>query len=291
MNQVSGSSLLIVSGMSGSGKSVVLKTLEDLGYYCTDNLPADLLPDFVRSVGRDEGRPHKLAVGIDVRNRHHDLANIPQWLSAVASLGFDPRLVFLESGDQQLLKRYADTRRRHPLSHLGLSLPDAIALERQVLRPLRTLADAVIDTTQLNVHQLRRSIIAELDLSVENAFSLLFQSFAYRHGVPADADFVFDARGLPNPHWQPELRPLSGRDEAVADYFAANADVQEYFNQVATFLDHWLPRMRSDTRAYCTVAFGCSGGRHRSVYLAERMAAHAREQGWEDVTTFHRQLD
>ena len=284
-------SLLVVSGMSGSGKSVAIKTLEDLGYYCTDNLPADLLPDFVRSVGQDEGTPSKLAVGIDVRNRHHDLASMPQWLSAVAELGFDPKLVFFETGDQQLLKRYADTRRRHPLSHLGLSLPDAIALERQVLRPLRALADEVIDTTGFNVHQLRREVITRLELSQDSSFSLLFESFAYRHGVPPEADFVFDLRGLPNPHWEPTLRPLSGRDQAVADYFAANADVEEYYRQVAAFLDHWLPKMRSDTRAYITVAFGCSGGRHRSVYLAERMAAHFRGQGWEDVTIFHRQLD
>jgi len=283
--------LLVVSGMSGSGKSVALNTLEDLGYYCTDNLPADLLPDFVRSVGKDEDLPRKLAVGIDVRNRHDDLANFPQWLSAVAGLGFEPKLVFFETGDQQLLKRYADTRRRHPLSHLGLSLPDAIALERQVLRPLRALADAVIDTTGFNVHQLRRQLITEFELSQESSFSLLFESFAYRHGVPPDADFVFDARGLPNPHWVPALKPLSGRDQAVADYFAEQELVEEYFQQVATFLDNWLPRLRTDTRSYITVAFGCSGGRHRSVYLAERMAGHARDQGWEDVTSFHRQLD
>lgn len=291
MTEAPGSSLLIVSGMSGSGKSVAINTLEDLGYYCTDNLPADLLPDFVRSVGQDEGLSRKLAVGIDVRNRHNDLSHIPQWLSAVASLGFDPKLVFFDTSDQQLLKRYADTRRRHPLSHLGLSLPDAIALERQVLRPLRALADEVIDTTGFNVHQLRREVITQLELSQDSSFSLLFESFAYRHGVPAEADFVFDARGLPNPHWEPTLRPLSGRDPAVAEYFAATTDVEEYFRQVAAFLDHWLPRMRSDTRSYITVAFGCSGGRHRSVYLAERMAEHARSQGWEDVTTFHRQLD
>src|SRR5690606_1691401 len=154
MNSATESSLLIVSGMSGSGKSVALNTLEVVGFYGSDNLPAVLLPDFVRCVGQDAGMPRKLAVGTDVRNRHNDLSNIPQWLSAVAARGFDPKLVFFETGDQQLLKRYADTRRRHPLSHLGLSLPDAIALERQVMRPLRLLADAVIDTTSFNVHQL-----------------------------------------------------------------------------------------------------------------------------------------
>ncbi|NZA27469.1 RNase adapter RapZ [Luteimonas sp. SJ-92] len=283
--------LLIVTGMSGSGKSVALNTFEDLGFYCTDNLPADLLPHFVRSLGAGDGSPQKLAVGIDVRNRHRDLANIPEWLSAVAGLGFDPRLVFFEASDAVLLRRYADTRRRHPLSHAGLALADAIALERQVLKPLRALADIVIDTSEFNVHQLRRRVITELGLALDTTLSLLFESFAYRHGVPGDADFVFDTRGLPNPHWVPRLRPLSGRDAAVRDHLEAQPDVAEYFGQVAAFLDHWLPRMRSDTRSYVTIAFGCSGGRHRSVYLAEKMAAHARAGGWDDVATFHRELD
>lgn len=283
--------LLIVTGLSGSGKSVALKTLEDLGYYCTDNLPAELLPAFVRSVGQDEGVPRKLAVGIDVRNRHLDLSDIPHALSEVAALGFDPRLVFFETADQVLLRRYADTRRRHPLSHLGLALADAIALERQVLRPLRRLADRVIDTSDLNVHQLRHRVITELELALDSRFSLLFESFAYRHGVPPDADFVFDARGLPNPHWDARLRPLAGRDAPVQAYFAEQPDMVRYSEQVAAFLDQWLPTMQSNTRSYVTVAFGCTGGRHRSVYLAEYLAEHARRQGWDDVATFHRELD
>lgn len=291
MTQMDSLSLLIVTGMSGSGKSVALNTFEDLGFYCTDNLPADLLPHLVRSLGSGESSPEKLAVGIDVRNRHHDLANIPEWLSAVAELGFDPRLVFFDTADTVLLKRYADTRRRHPLSHVGLALADAIALERQVLKPLRSLADTVIDTSELNVHQLRRRVITELGLGLDTSPSLLFESFAYRRGVPPDADFVFDTRGLPNPHWVPRLRPLSGRDAAVREHLDVQPDVAEYFAQVAGFLDHWLPRMRSDTRSYVTVAFGCSGGRHRSVYLAEKMADHARVHGWDDVATFHRELD
>jgi UPF0042 nucleotide-binding protein len=284
-------SLIIVSGMSGSGKSVALNTLEDLGFYCVDNLPAELLPDFVRSVARDDGAPEKLAVGIDVRNRHSDLANIPEWLSAVGALGLDPRLVFFDTAETILLKRYADTRRRHPLSQLGLSLADAISLERQVLQPLRQLADAVIDTSELNVHQLRRQVITEFGLTTDSSLSLLFESFAYRRGIPADADFVFDARVLPNPHWNPELRPLSGRDALVHDYLQTQPDVIKYVGQVQQFLDSWLPRMRSDTRSYVTVAFGCTGGRHRSVYLAERLAEHFRRHDWGVVAVFHRELD
>ena len=291
MNEGHAPQLVIVSGMSGSGKSVVLNTLEDVGFFCVDNLPAELLPAFVRSVADDDGAPRKLAVGIDVRNRHSDLANIPEWLSEVGKLGLDPKLVFLDAGDDALLKRYADTRRRHPLSHLGLSLADAIALERQVMKPLRALADSAIDTTTLNVHQLRRQVITEFGLGDEGSPSLLFESFAYRRGVPADADFVFDARVLPNPHWNPELRPLSGRDAPVRAFLDAQDDVGRYALQVSGFLDAWLPRLRSDTRSYITVAFGCTGGRHRSVYLAERLAAHFRDGGWGDVAVHHREVD
>ncbi len=291
MTDAHGTQLMIVSGMSGSGKSVALKTLEDLGFYCVDNLPAELLPAFVRSVAGDGGAPEKLAVGIDVRNRNTDLANLPEWLSAVGAMGLDPRLVFFDTTDAVLLKRYADTRRRHPLSQLGLALADAISLERQVLKPLRQLADSTIDTSELNVHQLRRQMTTEFGLGTDDELSLLFESFAYRRGVPADADFVFDARMLANPHWNPELRPLSGRDEAVRAFLEADVDAIEYVAQVAHFLDSWLPRLRSSTRSYATIAFGCTGGRHRSVYLAERLAAHCREQGWNEVAIYHRELD
>ncbi len=288
----SSATLVIVSGMSGSGKSVALNTFEDLGYYCVDNLPAELLPQFVQSVNAAEGAPAKLAVGIDVRNRHSDLANVSDWLSAVGALGFDPRLVFFDTRDEVLLRRYADTRRRHPLSQLGLALSDAISLERQVLKPLRQIADTVVDTSDLNVHQLRRHVITGFGLGTDSNVSLLFESFAYRHGVPADADFVFDARCLPNPHWNATLRPLSGRDKAVGDYLDVQPEVAQYAEQVTGFLDTWLPRMQGDsTRSYVTVAFGCTGGRHRSVYLAERLARHAREKGWEEVAVHHRELD
>lgn len=282
--------LLVVSGMSGSGKSVALNTFEDLDFYCVDNLPAELLPEFVRSAACG-GRPaQKLAVGIDVRSRG-DLARLPQSLAALGDHGLDPKLVFFDTRDEVLLKRYSDTRRRHPLSHRGLALAEAIAREREALKPLRALADVTIDTSDLNVHQLRRRVITELGLALEPTLSLLFESFAYRRGVPADADFVFDARALPNPHWEPRLRPLSGRDHDVAEYLRAQPLVADYVGQVSAFLDAWLPRMRSDTRSYVTVAFGCTGGRHRSVFLAEALAAHARERGWGEVATFHREIE
>ena len=283
--------VIIVSGLSGSGKSVALKTFEDLDYYCVDNLPVELLPSFVRSLMRDGGLPQKLAVGIDVRNRHSDLSKLAQWRAAVTELGLDATLLFFDATDEALLRRYSDTRRKHPLAHFGLSLPESITRERQITAPLRAEADVTIDTSTLNVHQLRRRIIAEFALNNSTSLSLLFESFAYTRGVPADADFVFDARVLPNPHWNPALRPFSGRDGVVRDYLDAQTEVSEYFAQVSAFLDTWLPRLRGETRSYVTVAFGCTGGKHRSVYLAERLAQHARGQGWEEVATFHRELD
>ena len=283
--------LTVVSGLSGSGKSVALRTLEDLDCYCVDNLPSDLLPAFVRSVMDGTDPPTRLAVGIDVRNRREDLGHLPEALAEVGGMGVEHELVFLDTRDEALIKRYSETRRRHPLSHEGYTLADAIAEERRLLRPLVSLADRVFDTSDLNVHQLRRLIVTELGTGQTPGLSILVESFAYRRGVPGDADFVFDARCLPNPHWDPRLRPLSGRDAAVREHLDTLDVVGEYFTQVAAFLDAWLPRFESDTRSYVTVAFGCTGGRHRSVYLAERLAEHLRRGGREQVVTFHREME
>jgi UPF0042 nucleotide-binding protein len=283
--------LIVVSGMSGSGKSVALRTLEDLDYYCVDNLPAELLTGFVQSVAASESPRTQLAVSIDVRNLASDLSRIGEWLSAVAGLGYNHQLVFFDTADEVLVKRYSDTRRRHPLSALGLALSDAIALERERLRPLRALADVLVDTSDMNVHQLRKAVLSRLEPGLTPQVSLLFESFAYKDGVPGDADFVFDARCLPNPHWDPRLRPFSGRDPAVREHLDAQDAVGEYVAQVSAFLDLWLPRFESETRSYLTVAFGCTGGRHRSVYLAEKLAQHFRERGRQDVLTYHRELE
>ncbi len=283
-------SLTVVSGLSGAGKTVALRTLEDLGYYCVDNLPADLLPGFIDSVGSADAQ-QSLAVGIDVRNHHADLGHIGDWLSAVGARGYQHRLVYFDATDAMLVKRYSDTRRRHPLSRLGLALPDAIALERQVLRPVRALADHVFDTSALNVHQLRKLVLTELENGRRPGLTLLFESFAYKRGLPVDADFVFDTRCLPNPHWDPALRPLTGRDALIQAHFAGIAEVQEYVADVRGFVEHWLPRFESETRSYLSIAFGCTGGRHRSVYLAETLAAHFRESGRDDALSYHRELE
>ena len=275
--------LILVSGLSGSGKSVALRTLEDLGYYCVDNLPAALIPALV-----DAGTPGKLAVGVDVRNRAEQRDRLPQVLGELARLGVAYRLVFLDARDDVLIKRYAETRRRHPLSEQGLSLAEALAEERRLLRPLVALADRVVDTSDLNVHQLRRLVITEMDLT-PGTMTLLFESFAYRRGVPPEADFLFDARNLPNPHWDARLRPLSGKDAPVRDWLAAQPEVAAYGDDLHTFLERWLPRFDTDGRSYVTICIGCTGGRHRSVYLAESLAERFRD-GAAQVLTYHREL-
>ncbi len=282
--------LIVVSGMSGSGKTIALRTLEDLDYYCVDNLPSALLPAFVAAVAQAQPGLHpRLAVGIDVRNRADDLNKLPLVLAGLGQQGIEHQLIFLDARDDVLFKRYSDTRRRHPLTGEGMSLSDAIARERKLMRPLSSIAERTIDTSDLNVHQLRRLIATELGMA-GGPLSLLFESFAYKRGVPADADFVFDARCLPNPHWDAQLRPLSGRDAAVRAWLEAKPAVAQYLDQIRDFLDIWLPHFEAENRSYITICVGCTGGRHRSVYLCERLAEHFRTTR-EQVLTFHRELE
>ena len=282
--------LVVVSGMSGSGKKIALRMLEDLDYYCVDNLPSALMQEFVSAVTQAQPGLHpRLAVGIDVRNRPEDLNRLPGVLAELAQHGIEHRLIFLDARDDVLFKRYSDTRRRHPLTGEGRSLNDAIARERQLLRPVASIAERVIDTSDLNVHQLRRLIATELGMA-GGPLSLLFESFAYRRGVPADADFVFDARCLPNPHWDARLRPLSGKDAPVREWLSAKPEVLLFYEDVRQFLDTWLPRFEADNRSYVTICIGCTGGRHRSVYLCERLAEYFRETR-QQVLTFHRGLE
>ncbi len=282
--------LVVLTGMSGGGKTVALRALEDLEFYCVDNLPTVLLPQLVAAASRDmHGKRRNVAVGVDVRNPEEDLQRMPAILSELASAGVHAHMIFLDCRDDVLLKRYSETRRRHPLSARGLSLANAIAEERRVLRSLSPIADKVIDSSDMNVHQLRR-LIATGYAEATEGLTLMFQSFAFRRGLPLDADFVFDARCLPNPHWDPKLRPLSGKDAPVRDYLEAQPMVNEYFDDTARWLDNWLPRFEADDRSYVTISIGCTGGRHRSVYLVEKLAAHYRALR-EGVLTFHRELE
>ncbi|HET9836079.1 MAG TPA: RNase adapter RapZ [Rhodanobacteraceae bacterium] len=281
--------VIVLSGLSGAGKTVALRAFEDLGFYCVDNLPTSLLPALVAALtAGDRARSAHIAVGVDVRSRG-DLERLPEALSALTGAGVQAELLFLDSNEDVLLKRYSETRRRHPLSDGKHSLPDAIAEERRRLRPLAAIADRVVDSSEMNVHQLRRAIATGFGASAGES-TLLFESFAYRRGLPPDSDFVFDARCLPNPHWDPRLRPLSGKDAAVREFLLAQPLVGHFLDDIVRLLEEWLPRFESEDKRYLTVAIGCTGGRHRSVYLAERLAEHFRGKR-EQVLTFHRELD
>ena len=282
--------LIVLTGMSGGGKTVALRALEDLEFYCVDNLPSALLPQLVNAVVQDDQDTHRrIAVGVDIRNRGTDLDHMPSVLSDLAAAGVQVHMIFLDCSDAVLIKRYSETRRRHPLAGQGVSLGDAIATERKLLRPMMAIAEKVIDSSDLNVHQLRR-LVATGYAQATAGLTLMFQSFAYRRGLPQDADFVFDARCLPNPHWQPHLRPLSGKDAPVRQFLDAEPLVGEFFVDTARWLDAWLPRFEADDRSYLTVSIGCTGGRHRSVYLVQKLAAYYRDKR-EGVLTFHRELE
>jgi UPF0042 nucleotide-binding protein len=267
--------LIIVSGLSGSGKSVALAMLEDLDYYCVDNIPAGLLPGFIAyTVRTSEVAFRNTAVGVDARNRPEDLADVPRLVAELRRSGIGCEVLFLRAQNDKLLERFSETRRRHPLSRSGLGLQEALEQEQRLLAPLANAADLMIDTTRLSVHELRELIRERVVERKSGGPSLLFQSFAYRHGVPDDADFVFDARALPNPYWESSLRELTGRDEAVARFMAGYDEATQFLADVTGFLERWLPSLVRSNRSYLTVAVGCTGGQHRSVYLAERLAAH-----------------
>lgn len=286
-----GAALVIVSGLSGSGKTIALRALEDAGYYCVDNLPPRLIPELVTAMAQPSADarsgPRSLAIGVDARNRPDDLEGLPQVLRELAVRGIRYRLAFLDAEDATLVRRFAETRRRHPLTQV--SLAEAIAEERRLLAPLAALADLRIDTSHLNVHQLRRQLFDAFAGS-DAAVMVLFESFAYRRGVPAESDFVFDARSLPNPHWSHELRPLSGRDEAVARWFAQHASVAEFIERVRGLVAFTLDAGDAEQRRSLAVMIGCTGGRHRSVFIAETLASHFRAHHAR-VHTFHRELE
>jgi RNase adapter protein RapZ len=314
-------SLLIVSGLSGSGKSIALQALEDLGYYCIDNLPAGLLPHFTEQllstslhsrrkgeVGGDsagharrksevnstaqnqsaltnnesgaslDDAPTHTAVGIDARNRAF-LDVLPQSLARLEQLGVSYRIIFLEADEAVLVKRFKETRRKHPLTDKDTPLLEGIRLERKLLEPLSFNPALRIDTTHTTPHELRTRVQDFASGDDTNGMTLLFESFGYKKGTPTDADYVFDVRCLPNPHWQPELRPFTGRDPQVIAFLARHVQVQQMFDDLRGLLERWLPGFDAERRSYMTIAIGCTGGQHRSVYLVERLAAHFAGQG------------
>jgi UPF0042 nucleotide-binding protein len=270
--------LIIVSGLSGSGKSVALHMLEDIDFYCVDNIPAALLKPFISHTVRGMGDTYpRTAVGLDARNRANEIETIPALVAELRRSGIDCEVLYLHAAEEVLLKRYAETRRKHPLVTGDVGLREAIASERRLLEPIITAADWVIDTSNMGVHALRELIRERIDRRREGRLSLMFESFGYKHGIPGDADFVFDVRSLPNPYWEDALRNLTGRDAAVIEYLAGFAGVRSMIADLTAFLEKRVSEFSQANRSYLTIAIGCTGGQHRSVYIAEQLAHHFRK--------------
>ena len=279
---------LIISGRSGSGKSTVLHALEDSGFSSIDNFPASLLVRHITNkVVNAQTENQGLALCIDVRNTVQDLANLPGHLNELDALGHRPRLIYLDASDSVLVKRFSDTRRRHPLDNDFPVLMDAIAHEKKVLATISELADLRIDTTHRSLHELDEYAKERLAGHSNYGISLLFRSFGYKYGVPVDSDIVFDARCLPNPYWREDLRHLNGLHDDIKAFFDESSDVRSFFDDICAYLDRWLPIFAEQHRVYFNVAIGCTGGTHRSVYVVERLANHFRAQ-YSDLVVRHR---
>ena len=282
--------LILLSGLSGSGKSVALHALEDLGFYCIDNIPAGLLPSVVQEVvPRGDAVFDSVGVGLDARNRPTDLQKIPALVDQLRKDGLVCELIFLQARDEVLLSRFSETRRKHPLSSDELSLPEAITRERDVLGPIMDAADLIIDTSKTSVYALRDQIRDRIGGRAPHTLSILIESFGYKHGLPPDADFVFDVRCLPNPYWEPQLRPLSGKDKPVREFLDQQPKVQRMIDDIVAFLEQWIPDYRDFQRSYLTVAIGCTGGQHRSVYMAESIAERLAKK-YASIRTRHHEI-
>jgi UPF0042 nucleotide-binding protein len=282
--------LIIVSGLSGSGKSVALHLLEDIDFYCVDNIPAALLKPFISHTIRDTDDIYpRTAVGLDARNRPNEIETIPALVAELRRIGISCEVLYLHANDEVLLKRYAETRRKHPLVTGEVSLREAIASERRLLEPITLAADLVIDTSHMGVHALRERIRERIDRRRDGRLSLMFESFGYKHGIPGDADFVFDVRSLPNPYWEDSLRHLTGRDPEVIEYLAGQSSVARLLASLTGFLGERIAEFAQANRSYLTVAVGCTGGQHRSVYVADRLAEHFK-QSYPQVLTRHDSL-
>jgi UPF0042 nucleotide-binding protein len=276
--------LFLISGLSGSGKSVALKALEDSGYYCVDNLPADLLPVLMDNM-RLGGYTH-IAVSIDVRSGK-SVQQLPHHIALLKQSGIDVHLLFLDAQTDTLVKRFSETRRRHPLSDDRLTLPECVQKEREMLAEIGHIGHH-IDTSELGASALRAWIKDFIGLD-RARLTLLFQSFGFKNGIPLDADLVFDVRCLPNPHYDPKLRPLTGCDAPVIGFLEETPAARKMYDDILRFVENWLPCYIADNRSYLTVAIGCTGGQHRSVYLAEKLAQYFKSQ--QQVLLRHRELD
>ena len=277
---------IFVSGRSGSGKTVALRALEDQGFYCVDNIPIGLIPELLN---RTEDQYPELAIGVDARNISATANEFDEIMQFVQRRGKDFQVIFIDANDATLLKRFSETRRRHPLTAEGLSLAEAISEEKKRLESVSQHAHLVIDTTAKTPHELCQTIIKRVIGIEETTLSLQFKSFGFKRGAPTDADFVFDARCLPNPYWELELRAFNGKDKEIVEYLENLPYVQEYFWQLKTFLHTWIPRFEEGNRNYLTVAIGCTGGQHRSVYMVEKLAKYFSSL-YQDTQIRHREL-
>ena len=277
--------LIVVSGRSGSGKSVALRVLEDLGYYCVDNIPINLLPALIHTVINDY---ETVAVSLDVRNLPKDPKDIPEILEYLPS-NVELMVLYLDADSNDLIKRFSETRRLHPLIKHDIPLDQAIASEKQLLEPISSRADLYINTSKLTPHQLADLVRERIMGKKTGAMVLVFESFGYKHGIPVDADFVFDARFLPNPFWEKDLKAMTGLDLPVKEFLASQAIITKFIWQINSFMMTWLPHLERNNRSYVTIAIGCTGGKHRSVYIAELLANNFRKER-EDIQTHHRDL-
>lgn len=279
--------LIIISGRSGSGKSTALHVLEDIGFTCIDNLPATLLPNLAERIATNHDKQY--AISIDARNSVEDIEQLPELLSSSAIASIEHRIIFLDADDDILLQRFSETRRRHPLSNGEIDLREALQKEKQLLQPIIDAAYITIDTSDMGFHDLRDLVKNQISGLENPGSSLLFQSFGFKYGLPRDADMVFDVRCLPNPHWQQELRDLTGNDQGIIDFLDKEREVADMYNDIRDYLERWLPCFEANNRSYITIAIGCTGGRHRSVYLCNKLTQHF-SQTLTEVQSRHREL-
>lgn len=281
--------LVIISGRSGSGKSTALNLLEDLGFYCIDNLPVSLLPTLAEQANDGSNATPNMAVSIDARNIPGALNNFRNIVTELDSPNNQVTIVFLDADLDMLLSRFSATRRKHPLTSPDVSLIEAIEKEGELLTHIADMADLRLDTTHLSMHQLRSKIKTRVAQKQGDEMSLLFESFGFKHGIPTDSDLVFDVRCLPNPYWDPKLRQYTGQDQAIINFLSKEESVDKMFQDICEFLKNWLPEFQNNNRTYMTVSIGCTGGQHRSVYMSERLMRHFREE-YTNVQLRHREL-
>ena len=282
--------LVVVSGRSGSGKTSALNVLEDVGFTCIDNLPSSLLPELINQLNIDRSNSElKLAVGIDARNLIGDLNSIPRTLSLIEKIGVKVDVIFLQAQTSDLLRRYSETRRKHPLSTDSIGLKEAIGLEKTLLAPIAQIADRTLDTSGLSLHQFRDLIKNTVAPNNQETMSILFQSFGFKKGMPNDADFVYDVRCLPNPYWKAELRAKTGNDQGVIQFMESQVEVASMLADIIGYLTRWIPKFEANNRSYLTIAIGCTGGQHRSVYLANRLYEHFSNE-YQFVQIIHKEL-